>query len=636
MRISFRRLEHIVGFTIACVALVLYIVTLCPTVSFIDSGELAADVYTLGIPHPTGYPLFTIIGYLVAHLPLGLRVIYQLNLMAACLCAAGVYVFFRFMLFFINDLVLRDGKDRTRDNETVTRQIVVKKFVPATFGTLVLAFSETYWSQALSIEVYSLHVLFLAILLYLFTKAVHTNLLSEKEKLELKRRDFYWFSFAFVLGLSFTNHGTTILLAPAFLAAYVYVFGITSSNSWKNLLKLGIPFLLGLSVLIYLPVRASADPVMNWGDPDTFEKLLWHIRGRQYTVWLFESWENASKQLSYFFNTLPGKFAYVPLVPAALGAWKLFKTNRPVFVFTALLFIGCVGYAINYEIHDIDSYFLLAYVAVSLWCAVGASAIVSLSTEVRTMVLFSCGLILSTAVLPITNFRNVDESKSYLVQDYTADVFRSLQPQAIVISYQWDYFVSASFYDQLVENKRTDVIVIDKELLRRSWYLHHLELRYPLLIQQSKPELEAYTKELYKFEHNLPYNANVIEYCYANFIQSIIEKNHNARPIYVTQEIEPQYTGSFTRVPSGLAFQLFSDSSYHELPTPEFELRFPLNRDQYVDGIISLYARAFYNQAVYAATYGKSGEALSFISQALEIKPDFTEALMLQRRLQRQ
>src|SRR5437667_87566 len=99
---TFRRLEYVVGTSLAVIALAMYVRTLCPTVNFIDSGELATDLYTLGIAHPTGYPFFTLVGYAFSHLPLGLRVIYQLNLMAALFCAAGVFFFFRFILFFIS------------------------------------------------------------------------------------------------------------------------------------------------------------------------------------------------------------------------------------------------------------------------------------------------------------------------------------------------------------------------------------------------------------------------------------------------------------------------------------------------------------------------------------------------------
>ena len=64
---SNRKLELIIAFGISIVAFIVYVRTLCPTVDFIDSGELATVAYTLGIAHPTGYPLFTLVGWIFSH-----------------------------------------------------------------------------------------------------------------------------------------------------------------------------------------------------------------------------------------------------------------------------------------------------------------------------------------------------------------------------------------------------------------------------------------------------------------------------------------------------------------------------------------------------------------------------------------
>jgi len=75
------------------VVFIVYLFTLAPSVVQIDSGELAAVQATLGIAHPTGYPLFTIIGYIFSLIPLPFTIIYQLNLLAAVFCSAGIAVF---------------------------------------------------------------------------------------------------------------------------------------------------------------------------------------------------------------------------------------------------------------------------------------------------------------------------------------------------------------------------------------------------------------------------------------------------------------------------------------------------------------------------------------------------------------
>ena len=135
------------GLLIAAMTFVVYLRTLTPGVGFIDSGELAAVACTLGIAHPTGYPLFTLLGWIFSHLPIPGEEIYRLNVMAALFSAAGIFVFFQLMVF-----LLRRFGPAQRGPAGV--------LIPAACSALLLGFSETYWAQATAVEVYSLHLLF--------------------------------------------------------------------------------------------------------------------------------------------------------------------------------------------------------------------------------------------------------------------------------------------------------------------------------------------------------------------------------------------------------------------------------------------------------------------------------------------
>ncbi|MDP4116171.1 MAG: DUF2723 domain-containing protein [Bacteroidota bacterium] len=75
------------------IVFLIYLTTLAPSLLEIDSGELATVQLTLGIAHPTGYPLFTILGYLLSFIPLSASKIYQVNLYAAISCAIGISIF---------------------------------------------------------------------------------------------------------------------------------------------------------------------------------------------------------------------------------------------------------------------------------------------------------------------------------------------------------------------------------------------------------------------------------------------------------------------------------------------------------------------------------------------------------------
>jgi hypothetical protein len=613
--------EYIIGLALAVFGFAVYLRTLAPTVTFIDSGELASDVSMLGIAHPTGYPLFTLLGWLVVRLPFGWRTIFQLNVLAAAYCAAALFFFFRSFLLLLSQ-TSNGGKsplDRSAKSLNVT-------LAAAATSTITLAFSSTYWSQALSIEVYSLHLLLLSLVFSFFLKSIlgGDGLVDSEEK--NTQSEASWYGFAFFLGLSFTNHMTTILLAPGI----VYLFFAThtfSTQSWLKLFRAGVPFVLGLSVYLYLPIRAAENPVLNWGNPATLERFWWHVTGKQYRVWILSSAETAIRQLKYFLAGFPSEFGYLPLILALLGVIYLYKSKRTIFYFTLTLFLSCLLYSINYDIHDIDSYFLLAYVVTAVWIAFGASAFLEVGVRLRNVglnILVCAGMGLAPLFL---HYDEINESKNYTVEDYTKNMFDSFEKNALVLSYQWDYFVSPSYYFQLVERCRDDVVVIDKELLRRSWYLEQLEHQYPQLIENSRVEVEPFLKELYKFEHDLPYDRAVIEARFEKMIQSFLLKNEPTRPVYVTPEIEQEFTRGFQRVPSGLAYRLYQDTIHHEITPRDFAFQPITKRDKYSEAIRSLYASAYCNEGIYLTLSGKKEKAVEFFRKALGVIPRFPDAL---------
>jgi hypothetical protein len=606
------KLELVLGVSISLFAFIVYLFTLAPTVSFIDSGELATVAATLGIAHPTGYPLFTIVGFIFSKLPIASTVIYRLNIMAAFFCATSVFFFFKLNLFILKNFISKKTNEPKKSNPFKKYYL----YVPAIAGTLTLAFSRTFWSQATSIEVYSLHVLFLSIVLLSFLDAIsQTQMMERTNKNEIGKA---WLIFAFLLGLSFTNHMTTILLAPALVYIYFAVCGF-SKSSWRLAFTLLVPFMLGLSVYLFLPVRGAGFPYMNWGNPIDLEKIFWHISGKQYRVWIFSSTESAAKQFSYFINELPNEFNYVFLIVALLGLWNILTKNRLLFIFSLLLFVGCISYSINYDIHDIDSYFLLAYLTISVWITSGVMWIIEKIEKKDTLKIVSAVLVIVSAIPLFMNYKQNDESKNYLVNDYTKNMFDCIESNGIIISYQWDYFVSASYYYQQIDQYRTDVAVIDKELLRRSWYYKQLNTLHPELMKKSQNETEAFLLELFKFEHDIPYAPEIIEQRYANIIRSFIEKNIDERPIYVTSELEPQYLEGFEKIPTGLCYRLTKPKTIIPIKYYSFKYDRGEKSDKSIDFLNEMYTKAYEVNAVYQMQLKNFDQAIKYIDKAVEI-----------------
>ena len=606
------RVRSLCAIGVGAVSMSAYTLTRAPGLTFIDSGELTASATLLGICHPTGYPLFTLLGWIFAHVPVGSEAVVRLNVMASAACALASALFF---LLFAE--LLASGSGGRGDSAPQTT--AVAQCGGALGGALILAFSETFWLQSAAVEVYSLHLLLVSLVLLAFVRASAQGAESR------------WYLFAFLLGLSFTNHMTTVLLGPGLLYLYFSREG-TGRESRRRLARMGPFFLLGLTPYLYLPVRSAQNPLFNWGAPASWERFLWHVGGKQFRVWIFSSTEAAGRQFTYFLSALPAEFAYVGIPLALVGLVLLVRSDRKVFWTTLIFFGTCVAYSINYDIHDIDAYFLLAYICVAFWAAAGVKALVLWSGHLKRWsraagwgVPLLCG-----SVVLCVNYPRVDQSANTLVEEYTAAMFGSLEKNALVISYQWDFWVSASYYVQYVRGERTDVAVVDKELLRRSWYLDELQVRYPGLLDRSRREVEGFRRELYKFEHDLPYNPALIQGKFEEMIRSFIREQIGERPVYVTPEIEAEFTREWERVPEGLASRLFSDTLFHPSPSPRWHAPARLPTGKLGETTMRLYADALVHRAqYYYMKRGYSEEVNQTLRQALLFDPSHQGARRL-------
>ena len=266
--------------------LIIYMFTLAPSVVQIDSGELAAVQATLGIAHPTGYPLFTMIGYLFSLIPLPFTKILQLNILAAIYCSAAVGVFTFTIKYSLDNISVfkkkisekelsKKEKKKFKDPSVTEKQIEIPenlKLLASVFGGLILAFSRTFWFQSTSVEVYSLHLLLITLIILFLLKAYIKSF--ENDKIT------NWLLFSFFLALGFTNHLTTLMILPGTAYLYFSRYKFTSA-SFKKLAMMILLFTVVLFVVYsYLPLRASQNPIINWGNPFDWEKIYRHVTGK--------------------------------------------------------------------------------------------------------------------------------------------------------------------------------------------------------------------------------------------------------------------------------------------------------------------------------------------------------------------
>ena len=607
---------------------IVYMFTLAPSVVQIDSGELSAVQATLGIAHPTGYPLFTMLGYLFSLLPLPFTKILQLNILAAIYCSAAVGVFTYTIKFCLDNLSVfkKSGpvqkesskKDKKKQKiEPADKQAEIPdnlKILSAVFGGLILAFSRTFWFQSTSVEVYSLHLFLLTLIILFLFKAYVSSF--DKDKLT------NWLMFAVFLALGFTNHLTTLMILSG--TAYLYFSRYKfNSESFKKLLIM-ILFFIPVLILVYsyLPIRASQNPILNWGNPIDWERIYRHITGRQYQVWLFTSFDSAGKQFNHFFNILPFEF-YVGIVLALIGLFVSIAKGKKLFLFIFITFAFTVLYSINYDIYDIDSYFLLAFVMLSFFAAFGVLKILEMKSLQKNIAII---IVIVTIVIQFYfNFIKVNQSGVYTFEDYTKSVLNSVPEKSIIFSYQWDYFISASYYYQFVEDYRKDVTVIDKELLRRSWYFNQINNHDPEILNGVRNEIDQFLVALQPFERDEKFDANRLETLYRSIMSNLISTNVDKRDYFIAPELVEQEMkrGEF-KLPEGyflvpylFFYKVVKGTEYVPAPDPEFSIRIASNKNIYIENIENIIGRMLSNRAFYEVKFGRTDRAKIYLKKIL-------------------
>jgi hypothetical protein len=617
------------------IVFIFYLISLAPSVIQIDSGELSAVQALPGIAHPTGYPLFTITGYLFSLLPFPFTKIYLLNILSAIWCALGVTIFIatsELILSNIKVLSNRRKEEAKKISKKAKKNKQLKnighekkeenipetnKIIASIAGGLILAFSRTYWFQSTSVEVYSLHLFLVLSIIFFLLKGYLYN--GDPLKFSYKNP---WLIFAFLLALGFSNHMTTLLIIPGTAFLFFTKYGVNK----KSFRQIGLMLLVFIPVLIliylYLPFRASNNPLLNWGNPIDYERILRHISGKQYQVWLFSSTAAAKKQLTYFVNNLINEFSLnIFIITAGIIISYL---NRKFFLFFLITFLSTVLYSINYDINDIDSYFLLAFISLSFFGVFGVLKIISLFKIEKRKYLIPAVLIALFIFAEIfSNFNKVSQRNVFTFEDYTKELINSTEKNSIILSYQWDYFISPSYYFQNIENFRKDVIIIDKELLRRSWYYHQLNNSYPGLLKKSESDVNMFLEALAPFEKGENYNAALLENLFRKILTGIISGNIDSKNIYIAPEIfenemqkgELVLPTGYTLVPDLFLFKIIKGNDYEPAVNPDFKIRFPQTRNHYINMIENFTGTMLARRAIYELQFDKIDRAKIYVNK---------------------
>ena len=405
------------------VAAFVYLRTLLPGVSFGDWADAQLNPVRLGIMHPTGYPLFVLLGKLFTLIPSG-SVAWRMNLLSATAAAAVVGVAVLIMV-----------------------RLGIRPVIASAAG-LALAFTGTLWQEATFSEMNSLHLLLVALLL-------HRALVWRASR---RQRDLILG--AFIGGLCVSNHGLAITVVPI-VVLFVLV------DAWRELVRnprlllwSAVAFVLGLVPYLYIPLRASFGPADVYGPFLTWDGFFAHVSGAQFRSAMHflspESISAAAAAMPGVVDDVVSLSNVVFLVAGIVGIAILLLRDRWFgLLLIALGAINVYFYA-NYN-GDLSHYLLTSWLILAIGLGLSAEMLVRglvRLTEPRSAIV-AYALFVLPVVLFTSNYAANDQSANTDGERFTAQVFAALPKNAVLVTY-WDALAPLS-YKQCVEGVRPDV-----------------------------------------------------------------------------------------------------------------------------------------------------------------------------------
>lgn len=470
------------------VPLFVYLLTLAPSVTFFDSGEFIAAVASLGSAHSPGYPLFINYAKPFTWLPFG-NIAFRVNFataFSAGLACLGVYLLTRMLL--TDERPASEGRF----------EALLKK-TAGLAASLAFAFSPRLWLQSNHDKPYPLLAFLAALVFWLLLR-------WRMQYRQGSECPGYVYLGAFICGLGMGAHQTMVLLLPSIAFLVLYTDWRLITRVREQILA-GASFLLGFAVYLHLPIRATRNPLMNWGDADTLPRFLWHFLRKGYPMERVDrDIHLLLKQLAAFniiheftaaglFLLLVGAVAYRRQCTAFIIAFG-------VAVLTFLAFI--VGYQNTPEetIFLTEEFFTPLYLLSAVFIGLGLFTLASsladflsprlaispapastgapVSDTGRTAAVrlaglsFGAMLVLLMISLPAlqcaANYRGNDQRDNYLAYDYAQNTFRSL-PQGAALFTWGDSGAFPLWYIQGVERMREDLLLLHVPHLQFDWYL---------------------------------------------------------------------------------------------------------------------------------------------------------------------
>jgi hypothetical protein len=542
--------RYVTAAIVFAAAFALYLKTLAPSVGPTDSGELTSAVWSLGNAHPPGFPLFLLVTHLFTWLPFG-SIAVRTNLasafFAAVACALVALAAAEILLMPRDERAKaatgekKLSKKKLRNlgrtaNEVIETQSDVRPLSRWIIALIMLATgllfatSRTLWQFATVTEVYAINSALMAAIAWGVLRWART-------------RDSRWlYAAALLFGLGLCVHHVTIGTGAIAIAVLITRIGGIGFCGSRRAVIAALLVGAGLLVYAYLPIAASRNPAMNWGDPSSVSATWDHVTGKQYRSYVKTAAGQNSAQLGRYFGIVARELgpSWMPLVLVIAGAGilSLFFRQRTIFWYVVLFIAANAAWFAIYPVaNDTPAYAIPTFIALLFAFAYGASVIATLPGTERGRCIAAGTLLILPLVSLVTTYPFRNRSGYWVSHDYAANAFRSMRPNALLFTGDWQLY-SPMRYALDVEQTRPDVEVMETGLLLRRWYFGELARRYPTLARDSRGEIDALTPMVTEFENAREHLDHVLfNRRIDDLIISIIDQHLRRGPVYVTTDI---------------------------------------------------------------------------------------------------
>jgi hypothetical protein len=353
-----KRTDSAIALGLFIASFVLYIRTLAPSLLFGDSAEFQTIAYTLGMGHPTGYPIYILLAKLFTFLPIG-EIAYRVNLFSAFCAALTVGLVY---------LILRR---------------IGAMSVAALYGSLALAFTSLFWKYASIAEVYAPSAACLALILLFVLQWKQTN-------------DLHWLFLAGLLGGLSPGMHTTVALSGISILTYL----LLSTRQTAHWFQASVGVMTGIviflaSFLLLDSLNASAGyynavvrPSLSaWdmtpGDFDSpFERLAFLYFPPQFRGEFFSVASDQVKTRMIDFATESSGSRWLALLGfiALIVPRKISPARWREAILMIVAFITFLGFAITYDVHDFQVFYIHAILILDIFIGMGVNAIIEVVT----------------------------------------------------------------------------------------------------------------------------------------------------------------------------------------------------------------------------------------------------------------